>query len=331
MRSIATHLPIWLLTAAVSVPSWTLAAGESVVDSIPPPYPSTGAPEPTLHLAIEPTGYPSTGSPETLPLESGVPTPASRSESAAPFDQPVDGTSVDVEVVVEPEPRWYQPSYWLRPPGWDTAIELGINGSSGTSESFSMRTGGYVKRETEHRKLDFNIYYNRTQAGGVETQNNSLATFRHDWLFPESPWTVYILTQLFYDEFQAFDLNTNVNGGIGYRLLDNDWVELIGRLGSGASREFGGVDNRWVPEAQFGLDYEQKISETQKFTTTVDYFPEWDDFAHHRLLTDIGYEVELLVPSNVSLKIAATNRYDSDPNGADPNNLNYSVLLLWKL
>ncbi len=316
---------------------WILSAGQAVSDDFPPHYPSTGAPEPTLHFASEAGHYPSTDLPEALPLELGVPTPAAfhdplpSGERSSEASSLAEGDALDVEIAMEPEPRWYYPSYWLRPPGWDTAIELGINGSSGTSESFSMRTGGYIRRETEHRKLDFNIYYNRTHAGGVETQNNSLATFRHDWLFPESPWTVFVLSQLYYDEFQAFDLNTNVNGGFGYRLLDNEWVELIGRFGSGASREFGGADDRWVPEAQFGLDCEQKISETQKFTTTVDYFPEWDDFGHHRLLTDIGYEVELLVPSNVSLKIAATNRYDSDPNGADPNNLNYSVLLLWKL
>lgn len=278
-----------------------------------------------------PLPYPSTSTPETLSLELAGPSPAESivAESVSRDGAPVEALELNTSVVEEP--KWYHPTYWFRPPGWDTAIELGMNGSSGTSDSFSLRTGGYIKRKTEFRQVDFDIFHNRTQAGGLETQNNSQANFRHDWLFADSPWTVYVQSQLYHDEFQAFDLNLNANAGFGYRFLDQEWVELTGRVGSGASREFGGMDDQWVPEAQFGLDYVQTISETQKFTSAVDYFPEWSDFGQYRLLTDIGYEVELMVPSNVSLKIAATNRYDSDPQGVDPNNLNYSVLLLWKL
>lgn len=285
--------------------------------------------EAQVPLDTLPAPYPSTATPEAIPLDLGEPGLVLRGASSTD-----DGTSpavLDVEVTLPEEPRWYSPSYWLRPPGWDTAFELGLNGSSGTSDSMSLRTGGYTKRKTESRKTEFDIYHNRTRAEGVETQNNAQASFRNDWLMADSPWTLYVQSQLYYDEFQAFDLNVNVNAGVGYRLLDKESIELTGRAGSGTSREFGGVDDEWVPEAQFGLDYEHDLSETQKFTATVDYFPEWGDFNRFRLLTDIGYEVELMVPSNVSLKIAATNRHDSDPDGANPNNLNYSVLLLWKL
>ena len=37
-------------------------------------------------------------------------------------------------------------------------------------------------------------------------------------------------------------------------------------------KEFGGPDDRWAPEANFGLDYERKISDRQTFSTTVDYY-----------------------------------------------------------
>ncbi|WP_197528564.1 DUF481 domain-containing protein [Aeoliella mucimassa] len=275
-----------------------------------------------------PGPYLSTATPEPLPLELTEP-------ALAPITPEqvlnVPATDVDVMVTVEERPKWYYPSYWVQLPGWDTALELGINGSSGTSESLSVRTGGYIKRESDLRKIDFNIYHNRTKAGGIETQNNAQANFRHDWLMPNSPWTIYAQSQLYYDQFQAFDLNLNMNGGLGYRFIDEEHLELTGRVGAGASREFGSVDDEWVPEAQFGFDYEQKLSDTQKVTASMDYYPEWEDFSKYRMLTNLGWEVELAVPSNVSLKVAATNRYDSDSGGVDPNNLNYSVLLLWKL
>jgi len=290
-----------------------------------------------------PAPYPSTATPDALPgdlggLLLGSPQQVDLSPAAAPAQQviveltPAEAAAVEASAEPAAPPlRWYHPTYWFQPPDWDTGVELGLNGASGTSNSFSLRTGAYIKRENKKRKVDFSIYHNRTKAAGVETQNNAQMKFRHDWLFAESPWTIYFQNQLYYDEFQAFDLNLNLNAGVGYRFIKNDWTELTGRFGSGASREFGGVSDDWIPEAQFGIDYEQKVTATQKFYATVDYFPEWAEFGNYRLLTDIGYEVELVVPSNVSLKFAATDRYDSSPDGVDPHNLNYSVLLLWKL
>ncbi len=35
--------------------------------------------------------------------------------------------------------------------------------------------------------------------------------------------------------------------------------------------------------------------------------------------------------ANLSLKLSAQDRYDSTPNGLRPNDINYSILLLWKL
>ena len=136
---------------------------------------------------------------------------------------------------------------------------------------------------------------------------------------------------MFYDEFKAFDLQTNVNTGVGYRVFHEQDLELIGRVGGGTSREFGGPDDGWVPESLFGFEYSQQLNATQKFYGKLDYFPEWDQIGEYRLVADTGWEIELVQPSNLSLKISANDRYDSTPNGAEPHLVNYSVLLLLKL
>jgi hypothetical protein len=73
------------------------------------------------------------------------------------------------------------------------------------------------------------------------------------------------------------------------------------------------------------------ISDKQRFTMKVDYFPEWEDFGQYRVVSDAGWEIDLDKPKNMSLRFTVNDRYDSTPNGVDPNLVNYAVLLNWKL
>ena len=102
-------------------------------------------------------------------------------------------------------------------------------------------------------------------------------------------------------------------------------------MGAGASREFGGPDNEWIPEALFGFEYDQHVSDTQKFYASFEYYPRLENFGEYRLVADGGWEIALDRPANVSIKISANDRFDSTSFDADPNLLNYSVLLLLKL
>lgn len=235
-------------------------------------------------------------------------------------------------ILMEAPPAWYSPIGWLGPAPWDSGIELGLNGSSGTGDSFSMRTGAYIKRESRFSRLDLSSYYNLTTSAGKATQDNAQFDSCQDWLIDESsPWTLFAATDLFYDKFQAFDLQLDANMGIGYRFVHTPELELMARFGGGTSREFGGPDDHWVPESLVGLEYSQRVTRTQKFYGKLDYYPEWDDVGEYRLVADTGWEIELVQPSNLSLKISASDRYDSTPDGVNPHLVNYSVLLLLKL
>lgn len=234
-------------------------------------------------------------------------------------------------LIMEGPFQWYEPVYWFGPAPWDIGIEFGLNGSHGINESLSINTGGHLKRKTKHWKLDTSLTYNKNSSNDVETQNNGLIDARIDRRMKESPWSLYFLHQTLYDEFQAYDLRVSANAGVGYMLVDTKSIEFIGRFGSGTSREFGGPDNSWVAEALFGFGYEHELTKTQRFSATVDYYPEWDQFNDYRIVSDSGWEIDLDQPKNLSLKFSVVDRYDSTPNGVQPNELNYSALLIWGL
>ena len=327
----ACSLMLLVATSLAAAP----VAGQQASQPILLPPPTESLPAPAVGEAAPSTPWqpPATATaPASLPtansLEESLPAPL----GGEPPSNATDEARAANGIVLEEQPTWYERAFVLVPLPWDTGIELGLNGSSGTSDSLSLRTGGHIKRESRFSKLDLSSYYNRTTSGGETTQNNAQFDIRNDWLLDEkSPWTLFGTNSIFYDEFKAFDVQTNLDTGVGYRFFHEKELQLIGRVGGGMSREFGGPDDRWVPESLFGVEYSQQLSQTQKFYGKVDYFPEWDQVGEYRVVADTGWEVVLVQPSNLSLKISANDRYDSTPNGAEPHLVNYSVLLLLKL
>jgi putative salt-induced outer membrane protein YdiY len=299
---------------------WTLAC---VAAAEEPPSSAWSPPSSSESPTATATGSTATPATDELP----APTESKSSENL--FGGP---SLFRDDLFDEEEPTWHSTANWVSGKPWDTAIELGLNGSSGNDQSFSIRTGGYLKRESRFSKFDYRLYYNRTTTNEATTQNNATTDIRNDWLLDESsPWSLFAKANLFYDQFQAFDLQTNGSSGVGFQIFKDPMVNLATRIGAGASREFGGPDNEWTPEALFGFEYDQHIAETQKFTATLEYYPQFENVGAYRLVADAGWEIELDKPSNLSLKISANDRFDSTPNGAEPHLVNYSVLLLLKL
>lgn len=255
--------------------------------------------------------------PETAPLPSE---PSPWEQALAAMDQ--DGQATG----------WVLPYYWFTAVDWEGGVEVGINGSEGNSDTFSLMAGGNLKRKTELYALTADIKYSNASNNRVETQNNAVANFGYEQFLGDTPWTFFVKELLEYDEFKAFDLRIAVNTGLGYQFIKTDSTKLVGRVGAGFSREIGGPDDSWRPEAVFGIDYERQLTKRQKLKFKVDYYPEWTDFNAYRLVTDFGWEVLLDEAHNLNLKLTANDRYDSTPNpGNRPNDLFYGLVLLWKL
>jgi putative salt-induced outer membrane protein YdiY len=254
--------------------------------------------------------------------------------NAAP-SQPPPPTAGDPlvqdDAVAEEPASWVWTYDWFQAVEWDGGVELGLSGSDGNSEAMSLRTGFNLKRKTDMDETKVDWTYLKANASGIESQHNSIFNAGYERFLGKSPWTYFLKSNVEYDEFKAFDLRLVFNGGFGYHWLRTDAIKLKTRVGAGVSHEINGPDDDWEPEAVLGLDYEWKISDRQKFSSTIDYFPQWSDFNDFRLVSDLGWEVLLDEAANLSLKFSLKDRYDSTPNGRRPNDVDYAVLLLWKL
>lgn len=260
---------------------------------------------------------------ESMPIGSGT-TELSPSEI---MHDPLPGDEITID---GSQPWWSQSSKWFAGPVWDYGGELGINGSSGNAEAFSILASVYGKRETEGSSIDWNLKYGKSTAAGVETQHYALWNSRWDYKMNERRFW-YLKNTVEYDEFKAFDLRFVFAAGYGHHIVKNEATTLTARFGAGSSREFGGPDDDWVPESNMGLDFEHKISPRQRVKLVVDYYPSWEDYQDYRLVSDGFWEIMLNEARTFSLKIGALDRYDSTPNGAEHNDIDYYVTLVWKI
>lgn len=225
--------------------------------------------------------------------------------------------------------RWYEyPRRWMR--GWDSHAEFGLDGSSGNSDTLALQTGLEVKRKTDDYTLAMDVDYRQASSRNVTVEDNGRFNLDYDHIFHDSPWSGFAKYGMEWDKFKAFDLRLNINSGLGYFWIRDDTTTLVTRFGAGASKEIGAPVDDWIPEAVFGIEAERQLTARQKLKGKVDYFPAWENFDDYRLVTDLAWEILLDGSENLSLKLAATDRYDSTPQGAQPNDLYYSLLLLYK-
>jgi putative salt-induced outer membrane protein YdiY len=284
--------------------------------------------------AQPPYGPPMPGS-RTLPAEA-IALPFSPGASTWPVEESINvqpnlptfaPATTPIETATE---SWIHPRNWFWPGESSGGVELGLSGSAGNSEALSLKTGFELRRKMDVHDLKFDLTYTKATADGVQTQHNALFNASYEWTIGESKWELFVKEALEYDEFKAFNVRFAINAGVGYQLIRTDSTTWTTRFGAGASTEIGGPTDEWVPEGVLGFDFERHLSERQTISLTSDYFPDWSNFSNYRIVTKASYEILLNEEHNLNLKMSMQDRYDSTPNGAKPNDIDYSVLLLWK-
>lgn len=303
---------------------------DSAKKSSEPGVPSLEEPAPSDRLETEQLTLPV---PEEIAVPQGEAAPPADDGESAPTDS--IGEQIEQQAAIEPAPleeefvRWYQyPRRWMR--GWDSHAELGLDGSTGNARTLAIQTGLETKRQTDDYTLALDFDYRQASNRSVTTEDNGRFNLDYDRLLHDSPWAWFGKYGMEWDKFKAFDLRVWGNGGAAYHWVRRDDATLVTRFGAGASKEIGAPVDDWIAEAVFAAEAERQLTSRQKLKGKVEYFPAWEDFSNFRLVSDLAWEILLDESDNLSLKLAATDRYDSTPQGAKKNDLYYSLLLLYK-
>lgn len=222
-----------------------------------------------------------------------------------------------------PEPSWLK--------GWSGGVEVGLNGSDGNSENLNFRAGVNAKRTTSKYESTARLVYTYANKDGDKTESKAQALLRNDWLIANSKWRIFGQGTFDYDEFQEWDYRISAHAGAGYQFVKTDKTSLVGRVGVGASKEFGSEADEVIPEGLLGADFGYQLTARQKLTASIDYFPSFEDPAEdYRIVARAGWEVLVDPETKMSLKIGVEDRYDSTPgDNFKSNDIDYFALLVW--
>ncbi|MEZ6140085.1 MAG: DUF481 domain-containing protein [Zavarzinella sp.] len=213
---------------------------------------------------------------------------------------------------------------------WTGGAEFGVNGTEGNTRILKVRVGGDVKYETPENTFIANAFYGLAQQEGIRNESKALATFRDEYPFYDGlAWFGQL--QIEYDEFREVDFRVSVHSGLSFLAYQDEFSSLKLRAGAGATREFGGPNDRWEPEGILGGDFEQKLSDRTSFTFSTDYYPKLDRPSDFRIRSRAAIEILLDQELNITLRLGAQNRYDSNPGSmTERNDLDYFMTLLWR-
>ena len=266
------------------------------------------------------------------PVDVSEPEAASDSE---PDAEPEGTASPDPDAPPpSPAPPDYLPVFlfpaYTEMAAWTGSIKLGLDGSTGNSETFNFRFGLDAERKWDIHRIDVDLDYVRKTAGGVETAHRSLLDWRYERLFRDTRWTWFVHGTFEYDEFEAWDSRVTADTGLGYHFIATDSTKLVSRTGGGFARTIGLPDDRWVPELVVGLEFEHKIGSRHRLKAKVDYMPDVTNFTHFRIHSQASWEMLIDEAMNLSLKLGALNRHDSSPRDAKRNDLDYTAVVLWR-
>jgi hypothetical protein len=213
---------------------------------------------------------------------------------------------------------------------WSGGIEFGINGSTGNSELVNVRAGWNATRKTDDNILATDILYALAKEASKTTQNQMLFNARDEVLFAGSPWAVFGSTNVEYDQSKPYDVRVGLFAGVSYVVVSDEKTNFKVRGGFGVVREFGGSNDKWEPELDFGYDYNHKFTDRQSFISTLDYYPQIDNFGQYQVRARTAYEIVVDPDTGMALRLGAQLRYDSDPGNAKRADLTYYASILMK-
>jgi len=195
---------------------------------------------------------------------------------------------------------------------WKGKFRAGFAGSFGNTDTQSAFASAEGIREKDDQRTTLSAGYYYGASNGDRDDNKLESLARHEWLMPESPWSIFAELQFDYDEFQSWEYRLGAYAGFGYELMREEDFELDGRVGAGAIKEFNSPNDDVRGELLLALVARWQISEKQSLNASTTWYPSLSDGGEFRTVNRADWSVVLDEEMNLSLAAGVRHEYQSE-------------------
>ncbi len=195
---------------------------------------------------------------------------------------------------------------------WKFAVAANANYTDASDKQLDFRVAGgavYEIKDVEKWKTDAEYFFKTVN--DATTDNNLLVTSVYDRDVTATDWLWFLKAQGQASSLEAWEERLSGWGGIGYRFFRAPPFALVGKVGIGASHEFGAV-NETYPEGYFELDSKWDITERQSIQGNAYIAPDVSDISQYVMIARA--EWVLKVDPEIGLSLVGGLRYQYQSN-----------------
>ncbi|OQK16070.1 hypothetical protein AU255_13250 [Methyloprofundus sedimenti] len=222
---------------------------------------------------------------------------------------------------------------------WDSSIEIGLRGASGSSVNTNFRAAFNTRYEDKSHRWDFKSFYLLDSEDNIVGENKVNAVLTKDWFFPDNKWFAFASSTYDWDEFKDWKSRFQISVGPGYQFIKTKTWEFSGRLGGTGIVEFDkritdtrnslGYTEKDILgfEALLGINLVWHVTAKQQFIFSNYFYPGLTDAGQYRNLTNIDWKHDIDWFEGLAIKFNIRNEYDTTES--IPNDFNYNFGILW--
>ena len=212
---------------------------------------------------------------------------------------------------------------------WEGSLGAGLNGKTGNSQNLDINASVNLARETDISKTALLSTYFYAANDTSTTTDRVFGQARQERKLNKECLSLFFQLGYEWDRFKNFDYRIALHSGLAYQVYKQDDGSFDLRMGAGASREVGAPGDEWIPELQFGSDWDRQVTDTVRVYLNLDYFPNIEDFADFRINTNTGLDFVVDAERNINFRMFALNRYDSTPQPENQqNDIDYGMAVV---
>jgi hypothetical protein len=239
------------------------------------------------------------------------------------IDSPAGAALMDAPVAMKPtiDPVLQAVPLPAAPPSpWKFIFDANANYVQSSDKQLDIRlalAAIYEKKDIDRWKTDVEYFFKTVNSN--ETDNNLLITTVYDHYFgKDSKWLWFVKGQGQYAPLENWEERLSGWAGIGYKFVDDGKFKLTGKIGAGASYEFGGSD--FSPQLYGEVEGSWKISATQTLVGSAWIAPDLSNFGEFTSLCRLEWQLKIDPPSSLSFLGGVRWEYQSSVPVGDTYN-----------